>query len=46
MVYTVETTATVDENHNLVLNLPDVPPGTVRVCLVVTPFTDEDVSDE
>ena len=39
MVYTVETTATVDENHNLVLNLPDVPPGTVRVCLTVEPET-------
>ena len=31
MTYTVETIATVDDDHNLVLNLPDVPPGRVRI---------------
>lgn len=37
MAYTVETTATVDEDHNLVLNLPDVPPGMVRIVATVEP---------
>lgn len=31
MAFTVETIAIVDDDHNLTLNLPDVPPGKVRV---------------
>ncbi len=37
MSYTVDTTGTVDADHNLVLKLPDVPPGDVRVTVSVGP---------